>query len=126
MQKRTGLGGGGPSTDRGMYEQNGNLLASAYMKIKLSHQKNVHLENFEKNPRFWAKSFSTIFENFESISTEVGSPPPQIGLLVTSYLYQDIFQELGMILDDDLQIHPQPKILCTLNLQIWSRVIGSG
>ena len=31
---------------------------------------------FRKNPIFWAKSISTIFENFERISTEVGSPPP--------------------------------------------------
>ena len=30
---------------------------------------------FRKNPRFRAKSIVTIFEDFESISTEVGSPP---------------------------------------------------
>ena len=39
---------------------------------------------FRKNPIFWAKSISTIFENFERISTEVGSPPPpsKIGLVL--------------------------------------------
>ena len=38
-------------------------------------------QKFRKNPRFWEKSISTKFEKFESISTEVGSPPPQITLI---------------------------------------------
>merc|ERR1711873_327671 len=44
---------------------------------------------FSKNPHFWQKSISTNFEIFESISTEVGSPP-QIALMniVTWYNYR--------------------------------------
>ena len=37
----------------------------------------IHLENFDKIPHFWKKVFLHADKNFESTSTEVGSPSPQ-------------------------------------------------
>ena len=46
----------------------------------------IHLENFEKIPDFGQKVFLHRAENFESISPQVGLPPPQISLQSTTNL----------------------------------------